>query len=217
MKWDAFIYFSILAFIPNYFYKGRTFEKTSWMHTLGLSSLFLLSIILLWTAFQSFTLVVSQVTISLFALSTLAWFLWPIIIRHIGRYPGKYIAHEPMRFLARFDPKITVFKYLEVILQQVGMAYLLFVVLSNFMYPIIIVYFTLIITLLHAANFFVMPPKWALFYLLLSIPMALIFLFVIRNGYLFITISLHLWFYVIHNSYYWLKESRHPRLDRGSK
>jgi len=48
-----------------------------------------------------------------------------------------------------------------------------------------------------------MNKKWALFYTALSIPMAIIFGYMILGGFVFITASIHLLFYLIFNATYW--------------
>lgn len=114
-----------------------------------------------------------------------------------------------MRFLARFDQKVTVFKYFEVLLQNVGFLYLAFAVFRDLTTWQLYAVFLMMVIVLHAANFLTMPPKWALFYLLLSIPMAPAFLFLIQNGLIFVTISIHLGFYIVHNSYFWLHPEKY--------
>ncbi|RJR14926.1 hypothetical protein C4579_03975 [Candidatus Microgenomates bacterium] len=209
IDWYALIYFAIVVFIPNYFYKGRTFEDVSWTRTVSLSALFVAAIGFLGWRLMQVIFPLSLLTIPLFLLVSILWFVWPRIINQYGTYPAYYLKREPKRFLVRFDLKVTVIKYFEVVLQNVGFLFLVFVVFSDLnTWQLYAVFLTLVIVM-HAANFFAMPQKWATFYLLLSIPMAPLFLFLIQNGLVFIAISIHLGFYIAHNSYFWLHPEKY--------
>ena len=209
IDWLALIYFAIGIFVPNYFYKGRTFEDVSWKRVLGLSALFIAAIGFLgWRLVQEI-IPYSLLTIPVFALVTIIWFMWPQIINQYGTYPTYYLKHEPMRFLARFDQKVTVIKYFEVLLQNIGFLFLVFVVFRDLGTWQLYAVFLTVVIVMHAANYFVMPAKWATFYFLLSIPMAPLFLWLIQNGLVLVAASIHLMFYVVYNSYFWLHPEKY--------
>jgi len=81
--------------------------------------------------------------------------------------------------------------------------WLIFVVLIGIPKITSIYLFTLIIVIIHLGNLFFMDKKWALFYTVLSIPMAIIFGNMILQGFVLLTTSIHLLFYLIFNATYW--------------
>ena len=144
-------------------------------------------------------------SISVFFIITLCWFFAPRLIRLYGKYPSSYFKDKKnnVRFMAKFElPSITV-KYFEVLFQQSTFLYLLFIVLTDLPKTEIILFFTVIITVIHLGNLLFMDYKWAFFYTLLSIPMAIVFSNLILQGLILLTTSIHLIFYLIFNARYW--------------
>lgn len=205
MNWQAFLYAALVISAGNFFYKKRTFEDISWVYTGSLSLWFVFCSLFLLMPAAKF-IFVNYWYMPLFLVSTVVWFIWPWMIRKIGTFPKEYYKKDPSRFLVRFNEKITVIKFFEILFQQIGFLFLFFVVLKNLPLEMIIVWSVLIIGGIHIANFFFMPAKWALFYFVLSLPMSVIFPVLILKGLIFLTISIHLLFYLIHNSYYWFKK-----------
>ena len=64
-------------------------------------------------------------------------------------------------------------------------------------------WFTGIVGFLHLFNIFFVPSGW--FFFLVSIPMGLLFSWLILGGYITITTIIHLWFYLLLVSWYWLR------------
>ena len=205
----SFITLLVISFIPNAFYKGRTFFEVSWKYTFFITVLFFISSsFLFYLGSSSFFIRWSFFPIGFFF--SVLWFIWPLVIRRVGTYPSGYLKQEPSRFLAKFDPKVSLFKYMEILFQEVSFLYLFFIVLSALSDFQKIAVATVIIGLFHVTNFLVMPKKFALFYFLLSLPMTLIFGILILNGYILVTLSIHICFYIVHNSFFWIpKWSRH--------
>jgi len=200
------LFLLLVLAIANVAYKGRAFDKTSWGRIISLSLIFVISsLVLLGSNYKKLLITVNYITTGLFIIITLIWFTFPKIIRHYGKYPSLYLKDKKNndRFMVRFElPSMTV-KYFEVLFQQATFLFLLFVVLSGSQKITIIFLFTLIIIIIHLGNLFFMNKKWALFYTALSIPMAIIFGYMILGGFVFITASIHLLFYLIFNATYW--------------
>ena len=94
-------------------------------------------------------------------------------------------------------------KYFEVLFQESTFLFLLFVALAGLPVLTTLLLFTLIVGVIHLGNLFFMDRKWALFYTLLSIPMAFGFGYLISQGLVLITASIHLIFYLAFNTRYW--------------
>jgi len=203
-----FLFLLCVLAIANIAYKGKTFDKTSWDRVILLSSLFMISsFVLLINKNQKILIIANYVTIGLFITTTLVWFIFPKIIRLFGKYPSLYLKDKKnnTRFMVRFElPSMTI-KYFEVLFQQTTFLYLLFIVLIDLPKITSIFLFTLIIVIIHLGNLFFMDKKWALFYTVLSFPMAIIFGQTILQGLILFTVSLHLLFYLIFNASYWFK------------
>ena len=192
--------------IANIAYKGKTFDKTTWNRILLLSLWFIIcGCILLGFNYQKLHITFNYFTVGSFSITTLAWFLFPKIIRRYGTYPHAYFKDKTgnTRFMVKFElPSITV-KFFEVLFQQSTFLFLLFVALEGLPMSTTTLLFTLIVAVIHLGNLFFMDRKWALFYTLLSIPMAFGFGYLISQGLVLITASLHLIFYLVFNARYW--------------
>lgn len=203
-----FLIVSVLAYLP---YKGKNFDRVSWGRAAILSVRFIIcSLLLLGFNYKNISALPNLVTIIAFLTITTFWFLFPKIIRLYGKYPTSFL-NEPknnMRFIVRFElPSMTI-KYFEILFQQAIFLYLLFVVLGNLEFSIKIIAFTLIVAIFHLGNFLFMHSKWVLIYFVLSIPMAIVFGYLINQGLVLLTTSLHLTFYLLFNTRYWFSEKR---------
>lgn len=201
------IFFLLLVLaVANVAYKGRTLNKTSLNRVVALSLWFIVcSFVLLGANYQKLLVTFNFTTVGIFIITTLVWFLFPKLIRLYGTYPNSYLKDKKgnTRFMVRFElPSMTI-KYFEVLFQQTTFLFLLFVLLIDLQKITSIFLFTLIITIIHLGNLFFMDKKWALFYTILSFPMAIIFGYMILNGYVLLTICIHLLFYLIFNATYW--------------
>ena len=207
------LFLLLVLVIANVAYKGRTFDKTSWSRIISLSLIFVISsLVLLGSNYKKLLITVNYITAGLFIIITLIWFIFPKLIRFYGTYPSSYLKDKKnnTRFIVRFElPSMTI-KYFEVLFQQATFLFLLFVVLTDLPKISSIFLFTLIITIIHLGNLFFMNKKWALFYTALSIPMAIIFGYLILEGFVLLTASLHLLFYLFFNTSYWLP-SNNPK------
>mgnify|MGYP001597917222 CR=1 FL=1 len=192
--------------IANIAYKGKTFDKTTWNRILMLSLWFIIcGCILLGFNYQKLLITFNYYTVGSFSITTLAWFLFPKIIRRYGTYPHAYFKDKTgnTRFMVKFElPSMTV-KYFEVLFQQATFLFLLFVVLDGLSMTTVIFLFTIIVAVIHFGNLFFLERKWALFYTLLSIPMAVGFSYLISQGLVLLTASMHLVFYLAFNARYW--------------
>lgn len=200
------IFLFLVLVIANIAYKGKTFDKTSWGRVILLSFIFIISsCILLVNQDQKILFTKNYATIGIFIPTTLLWFIFPKLIRFFGEYPSLYLKDKKnnTRFMVKFElPSMTI-KYFEVLFQQATFLFLLFVVLTDLPKISSIFLFTLVIILIHLGNLFFMNKKWALFYTALSIPMAIFFGYMILNGFVLLTASIHLLFYLIFNATYW--------------
>lgn len=203
-----FLFLIYVLAIANIAYKGKAFDKTNWNRVVALSIWFIIcSFILLRVNYQKLLITINFITVELFVATTLIWFLFPKLIRLYGKYPSSYLKDKKgnTRFMVRFElPSMTI-KYFEVLFQQATFLFLLFVVLTGLPKITIIFLFTLIIVIIHLGNLFFMDRKWALFYTVLSFPMAIIFGYMILNGFVLLTASIHLLFYLLFNAFYWFQ------------
>ena len=198
--------------IANIAYKGRAFDKTSWNRVTLLSGWFVIcSIVLLGPHFQKLFVTLNFAALGTFITISLIWFFFPKLIRRIGTYPSSYLKDKKgnARFMVRFEyPSMTI-KYYEILFQQATFLFLTFVILAAMSTTPAIFLFTLIVAVIHLGNLFFMDYKWALFYSILSIPMAILFGFMITRGLVLYSISMHLAFYLIFNARYWFIQKYH--------
>lgn len=138
-----------------------------------------------------------------FPFITMLWFVSPYVIRKFGHEPNIELSDKPARLLIRFEPKMFLTKYFEILFQQSMFLYILFVVLQGLSFWIVISWFVVIVGMIHLGNLPFTGKKDALFYFYLSLPMAAIFGILILNGYVFITIAIHMVFYLVFNGRYW--------------
>jgi hypothetical protein len=193
----------VLTYLP---YKGRDFKNIIWRKVVVLSTLFLFSssmlLVIVWPELNVRTSLVIMIP---FSAITLSWFLAPKFVRSFGKYPKAYLEKKvnDMRFLPKVESKTTTIKYFEVLFQQAGFLFLFFKVLDGFPLNERILLFTTIVATFHLGNILFMHAKWTLFYFVLSIPMGFAFGYLLSQGLIFLTVSIHLLFYIIFNTRYW--------------
>lgn len=131
------------------------------------------------------------------------WFGAPQILPRIGKNPDKVLKDNSRSYLTHGELKIFFLKFCEVLFQQAKFAYILFVVLDGLSLSSRIWWFTGIVSFLHFFNIFFVPAGW--FFFLVSIPMGPLFSWIILKGFIYIALSIHLWFYLILITQYWLR------------
>ena len=196
----------LVLIVANIAYKGRTFDSTSWNRVLALSLWFIIcALLLLGVNSQKLIIITNFTTVSIFIITTLVWFLFPKLIRLYGTYPSSYLKDKKgnTRFMVRFESPSMTIKYFEVLFQQATFVFLLFLVLEGLSTIASVFLFTLIVAIIHLGNLFFLPHKWALFYSALSIPMAILFGYIILQGFVLFTVTMHLTFYLVFNARYW--------------
>lgn len=192
-----------ITYIP---YKGKNFSNISWSRSAKLSiRFFLCSLLLITICYYKSFILLNLTTIITYFVTSLTWFLSPKIVRQYGKFPKFFLNDKKnsMRFIVRFEPQTMTIKYFEVLYQQSTFLFLLFVVLDTIPITSKVLFFTLAISIIHLGNFLFMHPKWVILYCLLSIPMAILFGYLILNGLVLFTASIHLAFYLIFNARYW--------------
>ncbi|HCS79386.1 hypothetical protein A3A64_01040 [Candidatus Gottesmanbacteria bacterium RIFCSPLOWO2_01_FULL_48_11] len=192
----------LLVYFP---YKGKDFIGLSFAKALvGSTWFFIWSLVVLWLSKSNVSVELSYRTIALFTVIICIWFSSPQIVRAIGKKPKEYIEKNPKRFLVRFELPVMLLKFFEILFQQSVFIYILFVILNVVPLQEKILWFTFIVAIIHAGNIFVMSWRWTVFYLILSIPMAMVFGTLIFQGYALVTMSVHLVFYLLFNGRYWI-------------
>jgi len=200
------LFFLVIAVITYLPYKGKDFKNVSWRRALILSVLFLLSsTIFVVEIYQNLYINLNLITLGIFTLVTLLWFFTPKIIRFYGKYPKVFLEEKinEMRFLAKLEPRTMTIKYFEVLFQQAGFLFIFLKILGNLPIDNRILLFTLIVGIFHLGNILFMHAKWTLIYFALSVPMAIVFGYMISQGFILLTASIHLAFYLIFNARYW--------------
>lgn len=198
-----FLIVAVFAYLP---YKGKDFDDVSWKKAITLSLRFLLSSFFLVALItQNLYLKLDIITIGIFVVTTLIWIFTPRIIRLYGKYPKTFLEDKKnrMRFMAKFEPRTMTIKYFEVLFQQAGFLFIFLGILGSLPISKSIFLFTVIVAIFHLGNIFFIHAKWTLIYFTLSIPMAIIFGYMISQGFIFLTASIHLTFYLIFNAKYW--------------
>jgi hypothetical protein len=211
---DKFIFLLFIIIIGYLPYKLLQRRRPEGLNGLPIQITISLAV---WFVFLSRVLILSveKVNISITAFTfiilvptIISWFMAPFIIRKIGIEPKDIIQNKRSWFIVRFDPATFYLKFLEVIFQQVKFVYMIFAVLIGLSVFDQIIWFTLIIAFFHFNNLFFLPKREALLFFFLSFPMGVLFSYLIINGYLFITISIHLWFYLLFAGSFWLRKNQ---------
>ncbi len=142
----------------------------------------------------------------LFAFTSVTWFIFPLIVRKYGVPPAKHMIPTSGNFLLYFTPSVMFAKYTEILCQQGLFVYTLMVVLQGQSDMHKLIWFFIGNLLLHMANILFMEKKKTLFFVYWSIPMGIVFGYLIIHGYIFLTISVHMIFYLVVNGSLWFKK-----------
>ena len=97
-------------------------------------------------------------------------------------------------------------KYFEILCQQGLFVYTLFVVMNAQTELSKVILFFICNILLHIANLLFMGKKETMFFVYWSIPMGIVFGYLLIHGYIFFTGSLHMIFYLVVNGSLWLRK-----------
>lgn len=142
----------------------------------------------------------------LYIFTSLVWFMSPLFVRKLGQAPAKHMVPTSGNFLLYFTPSVMFAKYFEILCQQGLFVYTLMVVLKGQSELNTLGLFFLCNILLHIANLLFMEKKETLFFVYWSIPMGIVFGYLINHGYIFFTISVHMIFYLVVNGLLWFKK-----------
>lgn len=200
------IFVAILANLP---YKGKLFENFKLKTFLVCITSFATgAFVLIYVSKDNFLTSLNFVSLFIFIVVFLFWFLSPYIFRFFGKYPKRYIndPENKIRFLAKFELHSMTIKFFEVLFQQSMFIYLLFSVLNFESFSTNLPLFVFMVAVIHLGNLPFLGTKWTLIYTALSIPMAFIFGYLILKGHIFITISIHLLFYLWFNGRLWFQK-----------
>lgn len=209
MEWGKLAFLLAIILIGYLPYKTILKLRNDGLSTITLrfsllmSAWFIVLSLLLLFQIQNFSVNASTLPVVGFVITTAIWCLAPWTLRHIGKYPTEIIKSKPKWYLLRTEPKTYILKYCEVLFQQTQFAYLLFEVFGGMTFISRLWWFTGIVGFLHIFNIFFVPSGWLFF--LMSIPMGPLFSWFILNGYISITTTIHLWFYLLLVSWYWLR------------
>ena len=145
----------------------------------------------------------SLIPVAILGMTVLIWAVAPFLLRCIGAFPTEVIVKHPASYLIRTQPKMFFLKLCEVIFQQAKFAYLLFEVFSGLPFVSRVIWFTGVVSFLHLYNVYFVRAAWLFFFV--SIPMGPLFSILILNGYITVATTIHLWFYLVLVSWYWLR------------
>jgi len=199
------LFFLLLIYVAAYLpYKGKVTTDISSGKTLFLSISFLVwaGVLYIFTPHSIFSY--RPVVLFLFGTTIFCWFYAPFFIPRLGVKPTAYIQRNQKRYLVQFDIKTYFIKFCEVLFQQAGFLYALFAVFTASDQTTKLIWFTIFIALIHTGNFLFMDEKSAFVFTILSIPGAIVFGFLILNGYILLATSIHLVFYLLMSTYHWL-------------
>src|SRR3989344_1825625 len=215
MDWGKFIFLLFINAVGNLPYKllqkklPQGINNISPGISLILSFWFLSLSAFLVSQLKAIYLVKSVWVLLLLFLTTVFWFIAPFVIRKIGIEPKQLISKRISRYSVRFIPHTFYLKFFEVLFQQANFLVMLNLVLVNMSLVNRAVWFTVIIGILHFLNIFFLPRREAMIFFVLSVPMGAMFSYLIIQGYILLTFSIHLWFYLVFSSYPWIrKENR---------
>lgn len=209
MEWGKLGFLLVIILIGYLPYKTMLKLRTDGLATISLRISLLMSV---WFIVLSLILIIqttnfmvnaSLIPVFVFGLTIAIWFITPRMLRRFGAYPSKMLGVNPKWYILRAEPKTFFLKFCEICFQQTKFAYLLFVVFGTM--PLIsrMWWFTGIVGFMHIFNIYFVPSGWLFF--LMSIPMGPLFSWLILNGYITVTTTIHLWFYLLLVSWYWLR------------
>lgn len=142
----------------------------------------------------------------IFLCTSILWFSFPWIVRRYGHAPTHRMTANSPNFLLHFTPSIMVAKYFEILCQQGLFVYVLFIVFQGQSDFTKLIWFFVFNIGIHMANLLFMEKKETMFFVYWSIPMGFLFGYLLLNGYVFLTGSLHMLFYLVVNGPLWLKK-----------
>ena len=203
------LYAAVCIALANLPYKPRAMKariEKSLAFAVFVAVWMLLFVILFFVPAWKF-LTVNYSWLPIFIITTVLWFASPWLVRQFGKRPTKIEGDIGKTFLMDFKPHAFAAKYFEILCQQGLFVYILFVILRGLSLPLQLFWFLLFIVLVHLANIPFMEKKHALMFTYWSIPMAIVFGYLILNGYILVTISIHMLFYVLFNGRYWFKKA----------
>ncbi len=219
MDWGKFVYLLIIILIGYLPYKvlqkklPRGLNDISNSTALLLGAWFLILSGLLLSQIKELNVSIPTWILVAVSLTSAIWFSVPFLIRKIGVYPDKVISQKPTLFVVKFDPHTLYLKFFEVLFQQIKFLFMLSVVLVTLSPIDRTIIFTLIIGFFHFNNLFFLPKREAMVFFILSFPMAVLFSILILRGYVLLTLSIHLWFYLLFAGYPWIVNRNFSRLD----
>lgn len=153
------------------------------------------------------SLPVNYSLLPLVILTTAVWFAFPWIVRRYGIEPKKLMTVSSPNFLLYFTPSVVFAKYFEILCQQGLFVYVLVVVFQGQSDVSKLVWFFVCNVTLHLANLLFMEKKETMFFVYWSLPMGIVFGYLLLHGYIFLTSSIHMIFYLVVNGSLWMKRS----------
>lgn len=186
------------------FLKGGLNDVPWWGTTLLSIWFIFLSTILLSDVDRS-VILVTPFLLASFIVTTALWITTPAILRRIGSYPASVVQAKPQWFLVRAEPRTFFLKFFEVLFQQAKFLFLLTVVLTELSDTSKIFWFAFIVAIFHLNNFFFLYKREAFLFFFMSIPMGFLFSYLILHDFVIMTTLIHLWFYLLFVSWYWLR------------
>lgn len=206
-----FLLLILFVYLP---FKGRTFVGISWWQSLFQSALFIVGSGLLVLPYSSVIFITySPLKIVIFLLTTICWFGSSWFVRTFGKRPDGYIQAHPYQFVVRFEHRVAVMKYFEIVFQQAQLLYFYFVLLGpihNYAYKLFA--FFIVVVIAHVLNIYLMPDRKAgIFWLKASIPMGICFGPLLFTGNVLVTASVHIMAYIFFISY-WMPNGKRWQL-----
>lgn len=211
MNWEALVRLATIILIGYLPYKTLARIRKGGLSTISprlaalLTTWFIVLSVVLVRQVPNLASYTNPWSVILFIITAAAWFVSPWVIRAIGEYPNKLIDSKPTWFVVRFEPHTLYLKFFEVLFQQAKFLFFLTVVFATLSFGDKILWFTLIIGFLHFNNLLFLPKQEAWIFTVLSFPMAVLFGFLIEHGLIFVTTSIHLWFYLLFAGFRWFR------------
>lgn len=141
-----------------------------------------------------------------FIVTTILWFASPWFVRRFGHEPKQFMHETGTKFLISFLPHALFAKYFEILCQQGLFVYTLVVILQGQSEIMRIFWFLVMNALIHLANLLFLEKKETMRFFYLSLPMAIFFGYLILHGYILVTASIHMLFYLLLDGSYWFKK-----------
>ena len=211
MDWGKLGYLLIIILIGYLPYKAIQRYRTDGLSSISTRLVFLMALwFIVLSAFlflqtPNFTVDTSAYPVVGFGITVLIWALAPWLLQRFGKVPTHVIKDNPKSFLIKTKPKLYILKFCEIVFQQAKFSYLLFEVFSGLPFVARIVWFTVIVSMLHLNNMYFVKAGKLFFFV--SIPMGPLFGFLILNGYITVAMTIHLWFYLLLVSWYRIRHA----------